>query len=423
MANAVGVSGVTMKCLRILGFALTAVICAGHADAEELSGTLRKIKETGAINIGYRNSSIPFSYLDDNQKPIGFAIDICLKIVDAVKKELKLDKLTVEFNPVTSSTRIPLLANGTIDLECGSTTNNPDRLNQVAFTNTHFLTATRFISKKPSKLNSIEDLKGKTVASTSGTTNIKQLTEANAARNLGINIVPAKEHAESFLMVETDRAVAAVLDDILLASFVAGVEGSGRLRHFDRCIFQARTLWHHAAQGRSGLQEGGRTMRPRRSTEAREGQKLYDKWFMQKIPPKGLNLNMPIGRGVEEGIRQADGFARSGFLQGDVRGRSRELSLELAHLLRAGPERDRHLSRHAVVRARGHDRDRRSAPGSLRWSPASIVGVLRTLPSRAASWFGFCYVEFFRNMPLLVQMFLWFFVLPELLPRFLGACG
>ena len=123
---------------------------------------------------------------------------------------------------MTSSARIPLLANGTIDLECGSTTNNSDRLKQVAFTNTHFLTATRFVSKKSSNLNSIDDLKGKTVASTSGTNNIKQLTEANAARNLGINIVPAKEHAESFLLVETDRAVAAVLDDILLASFAAG---------------------------------------------------------------------------------------------------------------------------------------------------------------------------------------------------------
>ena len=210
--DVVGVGRMRMKSLRITGVALAAVVVAGAANADELTGTLKKIKDTGVINIGYRDSSIPFSYLDDNQKPVGFAIDICMKIVDAVKKELKLDKLAVEFNPVTSSARIPLLANGTIDLECGSTTNNFDRLKQVAFTNTHFLTATRFISKKSSHLNSIDDLKGKTVASTSGTTNIKQLTETNAARNLGINIVPAKEHAESFLMVETDRAVAAVLD-------------------------------------------------------------------------------------------------------------------------------------------------------------------------------------------------------------------
>src|ERR1700730_12459529 len=117
-----------MKRLRMIGLALAAVFCAGQASAEELTGTLRKIKETGTINIGYRDSSIPFSYLDDSQKPIGFAIDICCTIVEAVKQELKLDKLQVEFNPVTSSTRIPLLANGTIDMECGSTTNNADRL-------------------------------------------------------------------------------------------------------------------------------------------------------------------------------------------------------------------------------------------------------------------------------------------------------
>src|SRR6202011_1060435 len=112
------------------------------------------------------DSSVPFSYLDDNQKPIGFAIDICDRIVDAVKKELKLDKLDVEYNSVTASTRIPLMANGTIDLECGTTTNNADRLKQVSFTNTHFLSATRFVSKKSSNLNSIDDLKGKSMAST-----------------------------------------------------------------------------------------------------------------------------------------------------------------------------------------------------------------------------------------------------------------
>src|SRR5258708_28500108 len=193
-----------MKRSTIIGCALTAAFCAGPAQAEELTGTLKNIKETGASTLGFRDSSIPFSYLDDGQKPIGFAMDICYKIVDAVKKELKLDKLEVKLNPVTSSTRIPLLANGTIDLECGSTTNNADRQKQIAFTNTHFLTASRFVSKKSSKINSIDDLKGKSVVSTSGTTTIKQLTEANAARNLGAHIIPAKDHAEAFLMVETD---------------------------------------------------------------------------------------------------------------------------------------------------------------------------------------------------------------------------
>src|SRR5438552_8497524 len=212
----------TMKYFRMMGLGLAAAFCAGQASAQELTGTLKNIKETGAITLGHRDSSIPFSYLDDNQKPIGFAMDICYKIVDAVKKELKLDKLEVKLNPVTWATRIPLMANGTVDLECGSTTNNAERQKQVAFTNTHYLTASRYVSKKSSKIGSIDDLKGKSVVSTSGTTNIKQLTEANAARNLNINIIPAKDHAESFLMVETDRAVAFVMDDILLSSLVAG---------------------------------------------------------------------------------------------------------------------------------------------------------------------------------------------------------
>jgi len=280
--------------VRLLGFALAAMFCVSYATAEELTGTLKKIKDTGIINIGYRDSSIPFSYLDDDQKPIGFAIDICLKVVDAVKKELKLDKLNVEFNPVTSSGRIPLLANGTIDLECGSTTNNPDRLKQVAFTNTHFLTATRFISKKSSHLNSIDDLRGKTVASTSGTTNIRQLTETNAARNLGINIVPAKEHAESFLMVETDRAVAAVLDDILLASFAAGSKDP------DAYVISTDAFSKPEPYGIM-LRKDDPTFKKvvddatAALYQSPEGQKLYEKWFLQKIPPKGLNLNVPMG--------------------------------------------------------------------------------------------------------------------------------
>ena len=282
-----------MNRLRMTGLAIAAAFCAAQASAQELTGTLKKVKDTGTITIGYRDSSIPFSYLDDNAKPIGFAIDICGKIVDAVKSELKLDKLTVEFNPVTSSTRIPLLANGTIDLECGSTTNNPDRLKQVAFTNTHFLTATRFVSKKSSNLNSIEDLKGKSVASTSGTTNIKQLTETNAARNLGINIIPAKEHAESFLMVETDRAVAAVLDDILLASFVAGSKDP------DAYIISTDAFSKPEPYGimmRKDDPDFKKVVDAATAAlyQSADGQKLYDKWFMQKIPPKGLNLNAPI---------------------------------------------------------------------------------------------------------------------------------
>jgi glutamate/aspartate transport system substrate-binding protein len=272
---------------------LAASLWVGQANAEELTGTLKNIKESGAITLGYRESSIPFSYLDDNQKPIGFAIDICYRIVEAVKKELKLDKLEVKLNPVTPSTRIPLMANGTIDLECGSTTNNAERQKQVSFTNTHFLTASRFVSKKSSNINSIDDLKGKSVVSTSGSTNIKQLTEANAARNMRVNIIAAKDHGEGFLMVETDRAVAFVMDDILLASFIAGSkepeayvisryafskpEPYGIVMRKDDPAFKKMVDGATAALYQSA-----------------EGQKLYDKWFMAKIPPKGLNLNAPM---------------------------------------------------------------------------------------------------------------------------------
>lgn len=282
-----------MKQFRILGLALAAGLVMGQAGAEELTGTLKNIKETGAITLGFRDSSIPFSYLDDNQKPIGFAMDICYKIVDAVKKELKLSKLEVKLNPVTSATRIPLMANATIDLECGSTTNNAEREKQVSFTNTHFLTASRYVSKKSSKINSIDGLKGKTVVSTAGTTNIKQLTAANAERKLNINIIPAKDHAEAFLMVETDRAAAFVMDDILLASLVAGSKDPGAyviskdafskpepygimLRKDDpafKKVVDAATAALYTSGG---------------------GEKLYNKWFMSKIPPKGLNLNTPM---------------------------------------------------------------------------------------------------------------------------------
>jgi glutamate/aspartate transport system substrate-binding protein len=278
---------------QIIGCLFAATLCAGPAAAQELTGTLKSIKESGAITLGHRDSSIPFSYLDDAQKPIGYAMDICMKIVDAVKKELKLDKLEVKLTPVTSATRIPLMANGTIDLECGSTTNNAERQKQVWFTNTHFLTASRYVTKKASKIEKIDDLKGKSVVSTAGTTNIKQLTEANAARGLNINIIPAKDHAEAFLMVETDRAVAFVMDDILLASLVAGSkapadyviskdafskpEPYGIMLRKDDAPFKKVVDAATAA-----VYTGG------------EGQKIYDKWFTQKIPPKGLNLDSPI---------------------------------------------------------------------------------------------------------------------------------
>src|SRR5262245_29909185 len=207
-----------MKRISIL-CALAAFAVAGTASAQD--GTLKKIKDSGTITVGHRDASVPFSYYDDKQQPVGYAMDICAAIVDAVKKNLSMPNLKVNYQLVTSANRIPLMANGTIDLECGSTTNSLARQEQVWFATTHFVTANRFVSKAASKIKSLQDLKGKTIVSTAGTTNIKQITEINAEKNLGMNIISANGHPEAFQMVETGRAVAFVMDDILLYSLVA----------------------------------------------------------------------------------------------------------------------------------------------------------------------------------------------------------
>src|SRR5258705_9914814 len=186
------------------------------------------------------------------------------------------------------------MANGTIDLECGSTTNNLEREKQVSFTITHFLTANRYVSKKSSNIKSIDDLKGKAVVSTSGTTNIKQLTEANAARNLGVNIIPAKDHAEAFLMVETDRAVAFVMDDILLASLVAGSKEPGAYVISTDAFSKPEPYGIMLRKDDPAFKKVVDAATAALYQSA-EGPKLYEKWFMQKIPPKALNLNVPIG--------------------------------------------------------------------------------------------------------------------------------
>ncbi len=301
-----------MKIAKTTLLTLAMMAVGGLVNAQELTGTLKNIKDTGTITVGYRESSVPFSYLDDSQKPIGFAMDICAKIVEAVKTELKMPNLKVNLTPVTSATRIPLIANGTVDLECGSTTNNLERQKQVAFTNTHYLSATRFASKVSSKIKTLEDMKGKTVVSTSGTVNIKQLNELNTAKGLNINIVAAKDHAEAFLMVETDRAVAFVMDDILLAGFIAGAKEPalyelsdaslskpdpyGIMLRRDDAAFKALADKATAALYTSPA------MIP-----------LYNKWFLTAIPPKGLNmkvkLSAPLKKTFESPTDSADSEA------------------------------------------------------------------------------------------------------------------
>jgi glutamate/aspartate transport system substrate-binding protein len=280
--------------LKPLSLALAALaLTAAPLAAQELTGTLKKIKDTGSITVGHRDASIPFSYYDDKQQPVGFAMDVCARIVDAVKTELKLPALDVKYQLVTSANRIPLMANGTIDLECGSTTNNVDRQKQVGFTNTHFLTASRYVSKKSSNIHKIDDLKGKTVVSTSGTTNIKQLNDVNNEKKLGINVVPANGHAEAFLMVETDRAAAFVMDDILLASLVASSKTP------DAYVISSDAFSLPEPYGIMVRRDDPDFKKVADAATAKlykspEIAKLYSKWFESPIPPKGLDLKLPM---------------------------------------------------------------------------------------------------------------------------------
>ena len=263
------------------------------ARAEELTGTLKKIKESGTIAVAYRESSVPFSFLDDTQKPVGFAMDICAKIVDAVKTELKMPNLAVKYVPVTSATRIPLVANGAVDLECGSTTNNAAREKQVAFTNTHFLTASRFIFKKSSHVNSIQDLAGKPVVSTSGTTNIKQLNDANTDKKLGMKILPVAENNEAFLDVETDRAVAFAMDDILLAGLRATAKDSGAYVISDFALSKPEPygiMMRRDDPAFKALADKATAA----LYKSPEMMVIYDKWFTKPINKQGLNLAFPI---------------------------------------------------------------------------------------------------------------------------------
>jgi glutamate/aspartate transport system substrate-binding protein len=292
--------GQTMRFKLMMSVIGAATVLSAPSMAQQLTGTLAKIKDSGAITLGHRESSVPFSYYDDNQKVIGYAMDLCYGIVDAVKANLKMDQLAVNLNPVTSATRIPLIANGTVDLECGSTTNNLDREKQVAFTITHFVTANKFVSKKSSNINSLDDLKGKTIVSTSGTTNIKQITEIGAQKNLNLNILAAKDHAEAFLMVETDRAAAFVMDDILLYSLVAtskspgdyvisaealSVEPYGIMLRRDDAPFKSVVDAAMTATYKSGAINA-----------------IYEKWFLKPIPPKGINLNVPMSASFKKVI-------------------------------------------------------------------------------------------------------------------------
>jgi glutamate/aspartate transport system substrate-binding protein len=274
----------------IVSVALTTL--ALPALAQNLTGALKKIKDTGSISLGHRESSIPFSYYDDKQQVIGYSHEIMLKAVDAIKADLKLASVQTKLVPVTSQNRISLIQNGTIDMECGSTTNNTERQKQVSFSNTIFIIGTRLLTKKDSGVKDFADLAGKNVVTTAGTTSERLLRKMNEDKKLGMNIISAKDHGESFLTLETGRAVAFMMDDALLYGELAKAKKPGE--------------W--AVVGTPQSREAYGCMLPKDDAPFKkivdgaiaklmtsgEAEKIYAKWFLNPVPPKGLNLNFAL---------------------------------------------------------------------------------------------------------------------------------
>jgi len=275
----------------LAAIAALAVVAAMPVAAQELTGTLKKIKDTGTITIGHRETSIPFSYLNERQQPIGYSMDICAVIVEEVKKELDLAELTVKFNPVTPQTRIPLMTNGTIDIECGSTTNTLTRQKQVGYAPITFVTGTKLLVKKASKVKSYNDLRNKTVVVTQGTTNERIIKALSDKDKLNIKFLNAKDHGESFLTVESGRAVAFSMDDILLYGLIAKAKNP---KDFE-VVGDYLSYDPYGMMYRKGDEDFGLVIRRTIAKLMSSGDlnKIYNKWFLDKLP-SGETMGVPM---------------------------------------------------------------------------------------------------------------------------------
>jgi glutamate/aspartate transport system substrate-binding protein len=276
----------------VAGIVVSFGLLTACTQTPESGDTLKKIKDTGVISLGHRESSIPFSYYDDKQQVVGYSQDIAMKIVDAIKQELNAPDLKVKLTPITSQNRIPLVQNGTIDFECGSTTNNTERQKQVAFSNTIFIIGTRLLTKTDSGIKDFPDLAGKNVVTTAGTTSERLLRKMNEDKGMKMNIISAKDHGESFLTLEGGRAVAFMMDDALLYG-----ERAKAKRPDDWVV--VGTPQSREAYGCMMRKDDSKFKKLVDDTIAKletsgEAAKLYEKWFTQPIPPKGLNLHFPM---------------------------------------------------------------------------------------------------------------------------------
>lgn len=288
--------GIWAAVLALIGVGAMAPV----GEAAELVGTLAKIKQSGSISLGVRETSVPFNYQDDKQQYLGYSLDLCLKIVDQVRKELGASDIKVVMTPTTAATRIPLLANGTTDLQCDGASNTAERQKQVAFSPTVFVTGNRLLARKASKIGKLDDMKGKPIVSMSGTTNIKQIIALNNERKLGMNVLPVTEHSEALLMIETGRAVAYAQDDIFSAALAASAKNPADFAISEEALsvdpyglmFRRDDPQFKAVVDKAivDLFKSG------------EIKTIYAKWFQSPIPPKGINLNWPMPVYLEAAI-------------------------------------------------------------------------------------------------------------------------
>ncbi|WP_387689577.1 amino acid ABC transporter substrate-binding protein [Photorhabdus sp. RM71S] len=280
--------------MRMRNLVLTMMLLgmAGAVQAEELTGTLKKVKDDGVIIVGHRESSVPFAYYDNHQKVVGYSQDYSNLIVEAVKKKLDMPNLQVKLIPVTSQNRIPLLQNGTYDFECGSTSNNLERQKQVTFSNSIFIITTRLLTKKGSGIKDFPDLAGKNVVVSAGTTSEILLNKLNDEKNMKMRIISAKDHGDSFRTLESGRAIAFMVDDALLAGERAKAKkpeqweivGTPQSREAYGCISRKDDLQFKKLIDETIVQ----------AQTSGEAEKSFERWFKHPIPPKNLNLNFSL---------------------------------------------------------------------------------------------------------------------------------
>jgi glutamate/aspartate transport system substrate-binding protein len=280
--------------------ALIGSLVMGGAHAQELTGTLKKIKDSKAMTLGYRESSIPFSYLNRPGDPIGYSIDLCNAVVDETSKELEGLEIAVKYKKVTAETRIPAVRSGEIDLECGSTTANFERKKEVAFSPIFFVSGTKLLVPRSSEITSYRDLRDQTVVVTAGTTNEAAVRAISEKQKLGVRFIIGKDHAESFAMLKAGNAAAFATDDVLLYGLVAT----------DKSADQYHVVGEYLSYDPYGLMYRkddpdfaavvDRTFS--RLAQSRELVQLYNKWFQQRLPT-GERLDLPMSPQLEEIFR------------------------------------------------------------------------------------------------------------------------